>query len=227
MYFYIMRHTTAELLELIEARRAELGWSQVDVGRKAFGKADNSVISNMKRGSSPTYDRLAAICDAMGLEFYIGKPRGSVAHSNELSENAAESELTQPDVFRRGYLPIPWLHFRPGTSSVPVAFARSWLDANGLLPDNLACIVPDEVSLEGFDGLRTIALIDRSSSRKGFGIFAVSDGSISVARVLVEDDMMVVQAKDARVAPKIIKRVDAETASILGRVVWIGARLDI
>ena len=63
------------LYELIEDRRKELGLSQAEVSARAFGRADSAAIQNIRRGSSPAIDRVAALCDTLGLEFYIGRPR--------------------------------------------------------------------------------------------------------------------------------------------------------
>lgn len=68
----------AEIYQRIEERRRELGLSQTDVGLRAFGKVDNTAIQSLKKGSSPSVERLKAIADVLGLELYFGDPRPNV-----------------------------------------------------------------------------------------------------------------------------------------------------
>lgn len=72
----------AQIYEALEARRTELGLSQADIGARAFGRADNSAFQALRRGSSPSAEKLAALCSAVGWEFYFGPPRetGPVEH---------------------------------------------------------------------------------------------------------------------------------------------------
>lgn len=79
MHKYTMDRTkerAREIYQLVEARRAQLGLSQSDLGMRAFGRPDNSAIQNLRRGSSPTLDKLDGLAAALGLELYFGPPRG-------------------------------------------------------------------------------------------------------------------------------------------------------
>ena len=64
-----------QILALIEDRRKDLGLSQAEVSVRAFGRKDNSAIQNIKRGSLPSADKLQALAQALGLEFYFGHKR--------------------------------------------------------------------------------------------------------------------------------------------------------
>ena len=68
---------TAAIYELIEVHRSALGLSQNEVARRAFGSPKNNHIQSLRRGNSPTAETLGTLCRALGLEFYIGPPRGS------------------------------------------------------------------------------------------------------------------------------------------------------
>ncbi len=63
------------IYEVLEKRRSELGLSQAEVGRRAFGKADNSAFQSLRKGSSPSAEKLEALCEALGLILYMGQPR--------------------------------------------------------------------------------------------------------------------------------------------------------
>ena len=62
-----------ELLELIDEVLAERRWSARQASIEAVGTPN--VIMNMRRGRVPSIHRLRALCDVLGLEFYIGRPR--------------------------------------------------------------------------------------------------------------------------------------------------------
>ena len=62
-----------ELLELIDEVLAERRWSARRASIEAVGTPN--VIMNMRRGRVPSIHRLRALCDVLGLEFYIGRPR--------------------------------------------------------------------------------------------------------------------------------------------------------
>ena len=65
-----------KIYELIETQRVKLGFSQSEVSKRALGKVGSTPIQALRRGSSPTAETLSALCRALGLEFYIGPPRG-------------------------------------------------------------------------------------------------------------------------------------------------------
>lgn len=68
---------------MIEERRKARGLTQAEVGMLAFGKADNSAFQNLRRGAMPSVDKLAALAEALGLEFYIGPGReDSAGHAD-------------------------------------------------------------------------------------------------------------------------------------------------
>ena len=62
-----------ELLELIDEVLAERRWSARQASIEAVGTPN--VIMNMRRGRVPSINRLRALCDVLGLEFYIGRSR--------------------------------------------------------------------------------------------------------------------------------------------------------
>ena len=62
-----------ELLDLIAEVLAERRWSARQASIEAIGTPN--LIMNMRRGRVPSINRLRALCDVLGLEFYIGRPR--------------------------------------------------------------------------------------------------------------------------------------------------------
>lgn len=67
----------ASFVEIVRDRVEELGVPPTTLALQSGLKRD--AIRSVLRGFSPSVDRVPAICDALGLEFYIGPERGSTA----------------------------------------------------------------------------------------------------------------------------------------------------
>ena len=65
---------TDQLVATIEDRCRELGLSESEFSRAVAGH--NTVLIDIRRGKSPTAKRLRKISEVLGLEFYLGPPRG-------------------------------------------------------------------------------------------------------------------------------------------------------
>ena len=64
-----------DLLELIDEALEQRRWSARQASIEAVGSAH--LISRMRRGQEPSVSRLRALCEVLGLEFYVG-PRRSL-----------------------------------------------------------------------------------------------------------------------------------------------------
>ena len=62
-----------DLIKLIDAALLERGWSARQASIEATGSAH--LVARMRRGQEPGVRRLKALCEVLGLEFYIGPPR--------------------------------------------------------------------------------------------------------------------------------------------------------
>jgi transcriptional regulator with XRE-family HTH domain len=208
--------TTAELLALLDARRRELGLSHMELGKAAFGREDNSALSNLQRGSSPTLDRLQNICTALGLEVRVEKPRSLQG----LSEDGNETDFDAPNLGRQGYLPIPWLDAMIGKGSAPLAFQASWLDLNRLNPERLSAVLPDVSMIESVDPARTVAIIESGAARRGTSQFWCfrETGKIVLARVAFFEDGFVIMPPRFEQAPRVVRTTDETGPHLLGRV---------
>lgn len=87
------------LYDVVEARRRELGLTQSQVGERVTGRADTSVVQHLRRGAAPSFERVSAICTALGLELYVGPPRDARSAVDagvlEICIQALEEELRQ------------------------------------------------------------------------------------------------------------------------------------
>ena len=80
-----MRELLAEIERAVRAR----GWSARQASIEAVGTPD--LISNMRRGKIPAVDRVQALCEALGLEFYVGRPREAVPIDEDRLAAAVET----------------------------------------------------------------------------------------------------------------------------------------
>ena len=64
-----------DVLALVEAQLKAKGISPAAASRIATGHP--YLVYSLRKGVNPTYDTLKALCDALGLEFYVGPPRNA------------------------------------------------------------------------------------------------------------------------------------------------------
>lgn len=211
--------TTAQLYELLEARRLELGLSHMQLGQAAFGREDNSAIPNLRRGSSPTLERLGQICDALGLEVRIEKPRALQG----MSEDEADNDFAAKNTGRAGYLPLPWAEPGAGKGSAPVALHVAWLDANRLNPERLSAVIPDVSLVSGYDPARTVAIIEKDAPRRGGNqVWCLRETSrVILARVAWFETGFVIMPARPEEAPRLIRPDDPSAPYPLGRVACV------
>ena len=79
-----MAITEDEFRTLIEQALRVRGVSAIRAARSA--KLNRDAIRSVLRGRSPSFERVAEICDALDLDFHIGFRRDSVRSDNEPSE---------------------------------------------------------------------------------------------------------------------------------------------
>ena len=77
------------LLEVIDNALRERGISARRASLEATGTPD--LIREMRRGVAPSAKRLRSLCETLGLEFYIGLPRGDLASISPEVEEATEN----------------------------------------------------------------------------------------------------------------------------------------
>ena len=62
-----------DLVGLIEEGCRRLNLTETELSQAVVGH--NTLVSDMRRGRSPSVKRLEKVCEALGLEFYVGPPR--------------------------------------------------------------------------------------------------------------------------------------------------------
>lgn len=214
---------TETFLQKIEAKRLELGLSQTEVSQRAFGKSDNSAISNMKRGSSPNLDRASKLCAALGLELYIGPRR---------QDGPVEQLLLEGTDFAPVHRLNVSLSAGPGAENgnskviESLAFRRDWLGKMGVSASDavLVKVIGDSMQPGLHNG--DLALIDTAQKIVRSGqIYAVTDidAQTLVKRVdTLDGEGLLLRSDNPDYAPLIRLGQDANRVTIHGRVIWSG-----
>jgi hypothetical protein len=204
-----------ELLALFEARMSELGLSQAQLEARAFGKPGNSAIQNLKKGASPSFDRVFDIAGALGLELYLGYPR-----SSGLAEPPSDTDFQTTSLGKAGYLTIPWYEPGLGKGSAPVAIQESWLRANALNPETLCAVEPDVSLVADLKANGLVAIVEKNAHRRGAGKLwcLIDKGKFSVARVAWVDSHFVVMPAEIEQAPRLFQVGAADSPYPIGRV---------
>lgn len=214
------------VLSVIDEALARAGLSDAAASKLAVG--NYSLIKNMRaaRGDDKRYSfqSLNELARVLGLECYFGPKR----ELRGFSDDGDSSDLTRADALRGGYLPIPWLDAVTRKGSSPFAIAQSWLASSGLNPDHLRAIEANDVHLPfPFEG-KPVAVIDTVASQLGSDhLWAYRDGSgINVSRAAFDRDLAVFFPSGGDGPIRIVKRSAPGDLRLLGRVVWIGGKLE-
>lgn len=211
------------LLNQIEQRLKEMGMSQAQLGLKAFGKADNTAIQSLKKGSSPSVDRMEAIASALNLDFYIGPRRDTGPVEQLLLEGTDFAPVHRLDVC---------LSAGPGAENSEsdvidtMAFRRDWLEKMNVAPSAavLVKVKGDSMQPGLHDG--DLALVDTAQTTPRSGqVYAVTDidAQTLVKRVdTLGGEGLLLRSDNPDFAPLIRLGDDANRVTIHGRVVWSG-----
>lgn len=227
-----MEMTTAEIFAMLDARRIELGLSQVEVGRRAFNHSDGSALQNMKRGSSPTFENLAKICATLGMEVLV-RPRGETSspptiavdgseyarvpiHEATLSAGPGatngETEIIDHMMFREDWLK------KVGVTASKASLARVTGEsmAPGIQPGDLVLI---DTSKTEVPIRRRLKPSDAKAKVYAF----VQDGDARVKRIeRPHAGVLVLLSDNPNFPAEVVTDERPHSISILGQVVWSG-----
>lgn len=203
------------ILQILETRMAELGISQQELGFRAFGKASNSAIQDLKKGSSPSLERVRRMADALDLEVYFGPRRNRNAVVPAPMAGLSEGGDNDSRV-------LPWFEPRLGQDSPPVRFSLSWLQSVDLVIENLRALIPDQVECPSFLGKNCLALIE-DPSRPGpdptWWAFR-ENTRVIIARLQCTNDVHVILPGGPESAARVYGPSDFAFRP-LGKVVWL------
>lgn len=235
-----------EASELIEAIREALRRTGSNPSRfaKEHGFSVNA-IRYILEGRPPSSRRLAEVCEALGLEFYVGPPRlpeGSRLDSKQL---AAELERLAREARRLAEEPAePPGGSEPGSPyiSAPrfdilaaagggspmgeevitgyLGFTKEWVRAQQLMVEKIAVIEVNGDSMEPtlYDGDTVLLDLSPPEPRDG-DIFTLRRGDELLVKRLRRQEAGWLIVSDNIDYP--VESVD-DSVSLVGRVVWVG-----
>lgn len=215
---------------IVRARLEELGTNPFAV--EARSPLKEGVIRNVLRGTDVRLTTAYGICDALGLELYIGPPRRdpSTPVIDPITENLAM--IRRYDIVASA-----------GNGSVvneealmePLAFRRDWLASQGIRADDVALIKARGTSMEPIISDGDLVMVDLSKTevpilRKGRrarrALYWVvrHDGDLRVKDVERTDSGSFVVTSENTYAyrPEVVSPAEGDDFEIVGRVVWWG-----
>lgn len=226
-----------ELYRLIDSRRKDLGLTQAEVTKRAFGRdADTSAIQNLRRGSIPSYATLEAICKALDLEVKIAplydgtfKYDGSITYRGEPVAPPQTPQSIQLGTEEFALIPLYDLDASAGDGLVPaaeeiadrLAFSRAWLLQSGISAEKAALVRVRGDSMEPtlpHDALALIQLLE--AGVEGPGVYAFSrEGEVFIKRLVPTDRCgLVVVSDNAAYPPEVLPPHDASRINLIGRI---------
>jgi hypothetical protein len=212
-----------DILSTIDAALREKGLSDAAASKLAVGHP--SLLKNLRlpREGEKRYNlaALMRLADVLGLEFYFGPRRRAFG----FAEPEKGSDLGREEALRAGFLPLPWHPAMNRRGSAPVAFARAWLEQEGLVPDTLSAIEPDEVRLPANSAdAPLLAVIDSAARRHGppSPWALVLAGRILLAQVQFEPRATLLFGVKPDGSARVLFDGEREVLRTLGRVVWLG-----
>jgi phage repressor protein C with HTH and peptisase S24 domain len=170
-------------------------------------------MQNIRRGSSPSADRLAALCEALQLEFYIGPKRAPLPAQR--GEDVALVDHFDLQVSAgAGSLGV-------AAPAQPVPFNAQWLRKRHLRPAALSVLEVRGDSMEPilFDGDPILVDKQKSKPTSGQMYVVVRRDSVQVKQVTVlRKAVELVSENDAYPT----ERIDAHDAPDFYKVRWFG-----
>ncbi len=220
--------TPNEIYEALEARRLELGLSQADVGARAFGKPDNSAFQALRRGSSPSAEKLAALCAAVGWEFYFGPAR----ETGPVESVALGGESFAQIPLHAASLSAGHGHENHQEAVIDyLAFRRDWLRRVGVSPSSAVLARADGNSMQPTIWAGDLVLIDRTradlpvrkteTKARRSSIYAfVEDGHARIKRIErpAEGELLLL-SDNPDYGPQFARASDI---TVIGKVMWWG-----
>lgn len=210
---------------LVERRLEALGTNAFAAEQAAGLPQDaiRNIIRSVKK-DGPSISRAKEICDAIGLEFYIGPKR----ELKGFAEGSSDADIARAEALRGGYLPIPWLDATARRGSSPFAISQSWLASNGLIPDHLRAVEPKEVRLPFPFQEKPVAVIDTNAAQRGMsGLWAyLVERAVVVSRAAFDAELAVLFSGTDEGPIHIVKRSAPGDIQLLGKVVWLGGKIE-
>jgi phage repressor protein C with HTH and peptisase S24 domain len=228
-----MRNLGRDFGTIVEQRLKELGKRPFTVETEANLPSDS--IRNVIRAenpSGPTLSKVQQICDALGLELYIGLPRDiePVPSVDKFDEDFVHVPFHSA-LLAAGY-GIDGIDDQAGEQ---VAFRKTWLRKMGVSASNAALVRAHGDSMTPAIQSGDLLLIDSSKTdvpirqraakdTRPAPIYAVlSDGAARVKRIeRPQTDIVMLVSDNPAYSPELLTGAKARSLKVIGKVLWWG-----
>jgi len=213
-----------QFAETVRARIAALK-TTVFAAENAAGLPADAIRNVLRTGqgkAGPTLARAAEICDALGLEFYIGPPRDT--EPAQIAEIDGEAFAAVPR-YDAQLAAGAGRQNLDGAAVGAIAFRRDWLKREGIAPGQamVLSVCGDSMAPTLCDG--DLVMIDRRRtspvSRRIYALVGPGDEA-RVKRVERLPAALLLHSDNEDFPTEIIAPSDANRIRILGEVVWWG-----
>lgn len=203
-----------ELGENINSFEARQGWPQGYL---------RVVVRKDDKRSIPKIDRAKEICDALGLELYIGPPRDLTCAPQVEIEGTAFSTVDRIEgAIAAGHGRINY----DAPAIDRLAFSNDWLKQRSISAGDsfLVGVKGDSMAPHISDG--DLVMIDTRKTQIMDGrVYALNDGD-NGARIkrleVIPDVGIILRSDNTTFAPEYRTGTDAASIDIIGQVVWSG-----
>lgn len=181
-------------------------------------------ILDPKRAQVPSIDKAKEICDALGLEFYIGPPRDRPGQRLELAgEEFASVPLYDPTASAG-----PGDVVEAEAVTGELAFRLAWLRKRGIVPDQAALFRVRGESMAPTIADQALILVDRAAREpRDRRIYLVRQGDALYVKRLHRDAAgSVIATSDNPLHPAFALDPAAGDRPVLGEVRWTARTLD-
>ena len=207
----------------VEDALAQRGISARQASMAAVGH--DGLVRDIRAGRIPSADRVAALCDVLGLEFYLGPPRGDGGAPPEASVEVDGAAFAALPLYGAELSAGPGAAL-DGADEVTgrLAFRREWLARLGVSPASAMLVKVRGTSMRPTLEDCDLALVDRDRTEGDRGrVYALVDvsGDVLVKRLDRPDPATLVLRSDNPDFPAELRRgADLARIRVLGRVRW-------
>lgn len=232
-------HFKAHFLATVSAALEKSGVSGRQASIAVVGH--DGLIRDIRAGRLPSPEKIEALCEFLGIDFYIGPPR-------QPADAPAIDPTETPDYALVAAYPVE-ASAGPGATAVDVApdgalaFRKDWLSRRGISVDNAALVRARGDSMQPVIWHGDLVMIDRSrtlprvrdpkavSLRKGYQdeIYVLELGGSLLVKALrrpSENRLILVSENTAHYDPIELRDEEINDLRIVGKAVWWGHSAD-
>jgi phage repressor protein C with HTH and peptisase S24 domain len=216
----------------VAARLKELDTNAYAVEKASFLPADavRSILRGNKK-SGTTLNRAKDVCEALGLELYIGPPRhdpiGDAVRG--MAERLTAEDFAFVDRFDVKLSAGPGATGDNARKLAAVAFRKDWLSDRGLNPSSCVVCSVGGNSMEPLLYEGDLVLLDRHRRELRNGlVYGITDieGDVRIKRIERVEQGIILRSDNPECPSELRLGEDANRVKIIGALAWSGHNHD-